>query len=398
VTDASEDTRARIGRIFIGVWEISNMVFTMGEALREAGYEVETFVIDTPFGGYYRSNPYDDRITWPSGDRIYRAPVDRGRFDLRMARKGLAAARRCDTFVFVWRYSFLPFQLDLPLLRLLGKRVILFWCGNDVCYKPIQVALEAGLEQPWFPTEPAEQRRWLSRGRTFAEAFWTTKLGEKTGCSIVASRDSTTFQGKRYSNFFLPQRMLIERPREPAEHPLIVHAPSDPDVKGTRYVEQAIARLTEEELEFEFKLLRDVTNEELHDWLKRADIVIDCPGTWVARFGLESMASGAVVVGGNQPSDLEMPRSPVQVFEQDADHLTATIRRLITDREERARLMRESYEYVKHAHSYAAFTEFFERVWAGDHPRPLDPLPRQREIVRSQASSRLERLAVSLLW
>jgi hypothetical protein len=76
---AERETRAQPGRVFVGVWEISNIVYTIGDSLRSAGYEVETLLIDAPFNRFYRDNRYDDSVRWPKGDRFYRAPLDRTR-------------------------------------------------------------------------------------------------------------------------------------------------------------------------------------------------------------------------------------------------------------------------------------------------------------------------------
>jgi hypothetical protein len=397
---AARETRATPGRIFVGVWEISNIVFTIAEALRSGGYEVETLLIDTPFNCYYQDNRYDDRVRWPRGDRFYRSPIDRTRFNLQMAKRLVRAARHCDTFVFIWRYSFLPFQLDIPLLRALGKRVVVFWCGDDVRYKPIQVELDSRrLDTPWFPTSPHEQREWTKWGRSFSEAFWTTKLVEHSGATIVAPRDASTLQGRRYSNFVIPQRSLVPGPREPSDEPLVVHAPSDPVLKGTPYVEEAVRRLREEGVRFRFELVHGMPIDGLHQLLRRADIVIDQPGVWVGRLGIESMAAGAVVVGGNQPDYWGFPdASPVQQFVRDSGRLTATLRRLLTDTTARGRLMAESYDYVERVYSYGAFVGFFDELLAGRYLYPLDPLPDQRALALEFAPGLAGKAAVSLLW
>jgi hypothetical protein len=382
----------------VGVWEISNMVFTIADALRAAGYEVRSLVIETPFTSYFRHNTYDESVRWPKGDRFYRAPVDRTRFNLRMARALLRAIPRHDVFVFTWRYSFLPFQLDLLLLRLLRKQVVVFFCGDDVRYKPIQVELDRRLlERPWWPAGPAFQK-WMGWGRGFFEAFWTVKLAEKTGCRIVGTRDSATFQGRTYSGFMMPQRMLVDAPREPADEPLIIHAPTDREVKGTAEVEAAIAKLRDEGLRFRFELIQGLPADELDELLRRTDVVIDQPGVWPGRLGVTAMAAGAVVVGGNQASYWHVPdASPVQQFERDADQLAGVLRGLIADRERRAQLMRASWEFARRHYSYEAFARFFEDLLT-NQPYPFDPLPAQKSLVRSLSPRPLQKLAVSLFW
>jgi hypothetical protein len=317
-----------------------------------------------------------------------------------MAWRLLRAIRRFDTFVFVWRYSFLPLQLDIPLLRLLGKRVVVFFCGDDVRYKPIQMELDRRRgAQPWWPEGDSEAlASWMEYGRTFFEAFWSVKLIEKSGCKIVATPDATTFQGRTYSGFMLPQDMLVPEPRPAAEVPLIVHAPSLPSLKGSRQVEEAIERLREEGHEFRFELVQGVPVGELMDILRGADIVIDQPGVWVSRLAIAGMAAGAAVVGGNQPDFWHLPdESPVLQFERDSEQLAGVLRPLVEDRAGREQLMRDCWEYARRMYSYEAFVEFFEQV-LDDEPWPIEPLPGQKQFVRSLAPDRLARAAVTVLW
>ena len=398
---AAGEPHSGTGRVFVGVWEISNMVFTIAEALRLGGYEVETLLIDTPFSQYYGDNVYDDRVRWPRADRIYRAPIDRTRFNVQMAIRLVRAARRCDTFVFVWRYSFLPFQLDIGLLRLLGKRVVVFFCGDDVRYKPIQVELDRRvLEKPWWPPSDSPAfASWMSWGRGFFEALWTVKLAEKTGCHIVGTRDSATFQGRTYSGFMMPQRMLVDGPRRASGEPLIIHAPTNPDIKGTRQVEAAVEQLRKEGLSFRFQLVQGLPASELDDLLRECEIVIDQPGVWPGRLGITAMAAGAVVVGGNQPGYWHVPdASPVQQFERDADRLATVLRTLITDRTQRQELMRQSLEYARRNYSHEAFVAYFDGLLAGRQPYPLEPVPEQKALVRRLAPGPLQKLAISLVW
>jgi hypothetical protein len=369
--------------------------------LRSAGYDVETLLIDTPFNRYYEGNHYDDAVRWPRGDRFYRAPVDRTRFNLQMTKRLFRAVRRYDTFVFVWRYSFLPIQLDIPLLRALGKRVVVVWCGDDVRYKPIQVELDRRiLENPWWPPPGSPAfANWMSWGRDFFEAFWTVKLAEKTGCHVVGTRDSATFQGRPYSGFMMPQRMLTDEPRSASDEPLIIHAPTNPDIKGTREVEAAIKQLRDEGLRFRFELVQGLPADALDGLLRECDIVIDQPGVWPGRFGVAAMAAGAVVVGGNQAEYWHVPDvSPVEQFERDADALAAVLRGLIMDRPRRQELMRRSLEYARRNYSYPAFVSYFESLLANRQPYAFAPLPGQKELVRSLAPGWRHRLAISLFW
>jgi hypothetical protein len=379
----------------VGVFEIANNVATIADALRETGHSVETHIITEGHHRFYGSNRYDHEIPYWSGGRI-----DRLRFSLHLAATFVRALLRCRAFVYVWHLSFLPKQLDFLVLRLLRKPVIVFYCGDDIRYRPTQVEIDRLLTDlpPFRPADEDEERRYRASGRTFAQAYWSTKIAEKTRCSVVATRDSATFQGAEYSLFRFPQRELTTEPKAASPDPLIIHAPSDRLVKGTRYVEEAIARLRGEGLRFRFELLEGVPNDELLTRMQEADIVIDQPGVWIARFAAEALASSCVVVGGNQPvyNGWAEP-SPVVQFPPDGGRLADALRPLIADVDARTELMRLSHRFWRDHYSYPAFAEFLSDVMAG-RARPLPPLPDHRKLALRFAESPRHRAAIRLFW
>lgn len=62
---------------------------------------------------------------------------------------------------------------------------------------------------------------------------------------------------------------------EPTDVPLIVHAPSKPVVKGTKFIEEAISALKKEGLKFEYKRIENFSHEEAISYYKKADIIVD---------------------------------------------------------------------------------------------------------------------------
>lgn len=68
-------------------------------------------------------------------------------------------------------------------------------------------------------------------------------------------------------------KKLIPNPQT-NKKPIVVHAPSNPEVKGTRYVNKAAERLEEEGL-VEYVLIQNMTHQKALETLKSADIVVD---------------------------------------------------------------------------------------------------------------------------
>jgi glycosyltransferase involved in cell wall biosynthesis len=381
--------------VFIGLFDVANLIATMSHSLRAAGYDVRSMAITEARSRVYREDAYDDTIRYWSGGWGARL-----RYRARLIRVFIGLLWRVDVFVYVWYHSFLPMQLDFVVLRLLRKQVVVFYVGDDIRYRPIQSKLDEVLAdpKPAVLADPEALRRYLEGGRPFHKAFWSTKIAEKTRCRIVSTRDTATFQGVDYARFRLAQPRLAAAARRPATVPLIVHAPSSPLIKGTRYVEEAVALLRNEGLPFRFELLAGTPNDEVLRRLAEADVAIDQPGVWIARFAAEALAAGCVVVGGNQPDyGGEGAPSPVIQFSPDASALADTLRELIADEPKRAALMERSYSYWLENYSEERFGEHFENIIHGCAPA-LQPLPDQRRAALRHAERASQRAAIRMLW
>lgn len=392
----NRETVALEGPVFVGLSDIANNVTTMADALRQAGVEVGTLLIRTNDRTFYAGSREHDSVPYWTGGW-----GNRLRFHFELARRFVGVVRRYRTFVYIWHFSFLPKQLDFVVLRLLRRRVLVFYCGDDVRYRPTQIEIDRLVSDPRpSPSEdPDERRRYCEEGRGFRQTLWSLKIAEKTRCRVVAGRDWATFQGTEHVHFRFPQPQLTDGPREPSDEPLILHAPSARLLKGTRHVEEAVRRLREEGLRFRFELLDGAPNERVIELLREADIVIDQPGVWVGRFGAEALAASCVVVGGNQPNRWSAwpPDSPVVQFHPDPDRLAATLRELLSDRERRAELMRRGWEFWRDNYSYEAFQRFVAGAFNGGAPR-IAPLPCQRELALRHAETPARRLALRLFW
>ena len=129
---------------------------------------------------------------------------------------------------------------------------------------------------------------------------------------------------------------------------------------------QAIETLQQEGLEFEFKLIENVSNDQVIALLDSADIVVDEPSSWCARLSVESCASSCCVVGGNIPEYEAAPfESPIILFRKDSEYLTGVLRELITDKQYRQQKMRACFEFWEKYYSKEAFDEWFSDLYSG---------------------------------
>lgn len=259
-----------------------------------------------------------------------------------------------DIVLFNWNRSFLYYNLDYLIFALANKVLIVRQCGDEVRYRPLQHGIHShfGIYQ------------WQNGQRNFFDMMYKLRCQRMAeGFAIVIStKDHATFQGKD-----LYIRPYIQKPLKrteglDAEIPLIIHAPSDTQIKGTDVIIQVVDRLKSHGYKFEFELLTGLKNSVILEKLSQAAIVIDQPGAVPARFAVEAMASGCAVVGGNILEINGLQGCPVIPFLPQAVSLESSIRKLLDEPELRVAKGEENYQYWMKNFSSEAFLSYFETL------------------------------------
>jgi glycosyltransferase involved in cell wall biosynthesis len=189
--------------------------------------------------------------------------IDRhGPLPLKLAQQFAAFARlapQTDIFHFYFGLTLIPKSVQFPLLRLLRKKSVFHYLGSDI------------------------------RGKTPEQLAF----GKRADAEIVGSFDA--IQWVPEANVVPPGLDLREfTPVPPSDNPrpLVVHAPSNREKKGTRFVIEAC-----EQLPVDLDIVEGVPHEEARARYARADIVVDqLKAGWHGVFALESMALGKPVV------------------------------------------------------------------------------------------------------
>jgi len=271
-------------------------------------------------------------------------------------------------------------------------------CGDDVRYRPIQVRLDYKYLNFKFLEHSIEERKIYKYGsNTFLKSFFNQWIEEKSGAKIISLRSQATFQNKPLYQFRFPVKKILDKEKNASKLPLIIHAPTNRNVKGTKFVLEAIERLKKSNLKFEFELVEGKSNAYVLDRLKESDIVIDQPSSWIGRYAVEAMAAGCVIVGGNR-ADYQgfCMKSPVIQFETDGNYLFDKLENLIVNKEKRDLLMKDSYEFWKNYYSYESFAEYFESIINGSAVM-FKPLNDNKKIIASLCSNYRQRFIVNLL-
>ncbi len=195
----------------------------------------------------------------------------RGSLARRLAAQFAAFAKLApdtDIFHFYFGLTLIPKSLQFPLLRLLRKQSVFHYLGSDI------------------------------RGRSPEQLAF----GKRADAEIVGSYDAIRWVPEAH---VIPPGLDLREftPVPPSDNarPLVVHAPSNREKKGTRFVIDACDRLG-----LELDIVEGVPHQAARARYARADIVVDqLSAGWHGVFALESMALGKPVVTHLKPDVVE---------------------------------------------------------------------------------------------
>jgi len=220
--------------------------------------------------------------------------------------------------------------LDLRLLRALGKTVFVTYQGDDArqgdrfaqLYGP-ELGREVG-EGYYTTASDAMKRRGVALFDRYAQRIFHL------------NPDLAAVLPKR--SRFMPYAHVDPQtwPVTPSSgpDPVILHAPSHRGVKGTRFVLEAVARLRQEGLRFDFRLVENLPHAEAVRLYAQADLLVDqLLIGWYGGLAVELMALGKPVVGHVRSSDLgqlpEAMRREIPITDATPASILAVLRRMI---------------------------------------------------------------------
>jgi glycosyltransferase involved in cell wall biosynthesis len=243
-----------------------------------------------------------------------------GPLPLRLAQQLAAFARlapRTDVFHFYFGLTLVPKSVQFPLLRALGKKSVFHYLGSDI------------------------------RGKSRAELAY----GKRADAEIVGSYDAIRWVPEaRVIPPGLDLREFTPAPPSDSPRPLVVHAPSSREKKGTEWVIEACAQLP-----VELDIVEGVPHEEARARYARADIVVDqLNAGWHGVFALESMALGKPVVTFLKPDVVERSAEGygirIPIVPATRETLVDALRPLVEQPSLRREVGAQSRAYVEQVH------------------------------------------------
>ncbi|GAA2920780.1 hypothetical protein JOD62_000496 [Microbacterium keratanolyticum] len=223
-------------------------------------------------------------------------------------------AARSRGFIYVGGLGFLQShhderEFEFAFLRAHGKRVVCYFTGNDIRSPRLSLERAAMTGKPNIgsilttidpvfatPEYDAARRRRAEVAERHAEAIFTARVDQ------IGYLDGPTHPFL----YFYPDEQFVDETTkfDAPERIVVVHAPSNPLLKGTDAVREAMARITVEHPTVEYRELIGVPHEQVLAALDSAHIALNefyasVPGV----FGVEAMARQCVLVTSADVAD-----------------------------------------------------------------------------------------------
>lgn len=209
------------------------------------------------------------------------------------------------TRLIIHAYSNALELLDVRLLKLLGKKIIVTYQGDDArqgdyCRSNFRItaATEVG-EDYYSPVADQMKRLRIAKFEKLADRIFALNPD-----LLYVLPKKTHFL--RYSHIDLNVWGMVPERRIEGRLPVVLHAPSHQGVKGTKFILDAVNKLKNKGLEFEFVLIEGMSNAEAKKQYEQADILIDqLFAGWYGGLSVEFMALGKPVICYIRNEDLK---------------------------------------------------------------------------------------------
>ncbi len=384
----AHETSARKPAVFIGFTEISGYFHNLQEGLEQQGHRCDFVeLVPHPFG-YGDTNRESGLIVSligaarARGGRT-RSPVLRRLLALSsgllMAPLFFSAVAKYDVFLFTYGNSFFAANLDLPLLRLLGKRIVMPFLGSEVRPRYIDGFLEFSSVEEMHASAQEQGKK-----IRFIERFVDVIINNPAAGHLLE---------RPFVNFYclgIPQDGGSCGMEDAQEIPpgadaagqltsgdrrvRILHTPSVRAGKGSDLIRTIVERLgTRYPIEY-----TEVTNRphaEVLERIRASDLVIDqaYSDTPMAAFASEAAWFGvpAVVGGyyaaviGDEVDEKFVPPSRFVL----PDDLEAAVESLIVDADGRRELGERARQFVRTRWSRAEVASRYACIIRGDIPQ-----------------------------
>ena len=252
--------------------------------------------------------------------------------------------KNMDIFHFHNGETFMQGFADLPLIKEAEKKLIMHHWGSDVRQEQLTKELNPyPLPPSYFSDEEIHER--------------LTKIANFIDTAIIQDYELLPYVKDYYKNIHILPLAIDMNQFKPAypeinnNEPLIIHAPTNREFKGSSYIEAAIEKLQNNK-KFTYKVIEKKSHKEATEMYMESDIIIDqilC-GTY-GMLAVEAMAMGKVVVGFIRDDIREQLPYELPIVNATPETIFDVLSDLIDHPEKRNEIGRKSREYVANYHA-----------------------------------------------
>lgn len=286
-----------------------------------------------------RKLPYDKSV-FQKADPFRRKAMSTLRF-LRDIPQNYCVAHYHSTNLLHREYHFL---FEGPYLKRNKVPMVLSLGGGDA-----RIDGQASRMNPYYYKEPSFwhdlriKLRWWS---------WSRNVSVCASDPEMVMIASDYFEDVRLFRQPVEMHRFAFNPPSPAnETPLLLHVPTNPQVKGTEYIIRAVESLKNKGLNFQFKLVRQLTQEQFFNVLGGCDVYIDelrCGGHGMT--AVEAMAMGKPTISYIRDNLIEKYPSDLPLVNANPDTIERVLEELILDAQLRHQIGVASRAYVERHH------------------------------------------------
>ncbi|MCA3237619.1 MAG: glycosyltransferase [Curvibacter sp.] len=251
------------------------------------------------------------------------------------------------------------FLLEGPYLKRHRVPMVLSLGGGDA-----RIDGQASRMNPYYHKKPSFwhdlriKLRWWSWSRSVAVCASDPEM------AIIAS---DYFEDVQIFRQPVEMHRFAFNPPSPAkEVPLLLHVPTSPQFKGTKYIVRAVENLKNKGLKFDFRMVRQLTQEQFFELLSSCDVYIDelrC-GTH-GMTAVEAMAMGKPTISYIRENLLDRYPSDLPLVNANPDTIEQTLELLILDAQLRHQIGVASRAYVERYHDADVVLEGLAKIYVG---------------------------------
>ncbi len=320
-------------KVFLGLENIAGIFTSLNKGFEQNGITADFYSLNEHKFGYKT-----DKVIKYSGNTI-----------IRKVQKVILLTKllfKYNYFIFDSTGSLLPNFKDINLFRFFGRKTMVIFTGCDI-------RLPEKVEKfKWNPC-----RNCSDDYKNFVSCVLETKPDkirkiEDKFDILLSAEEAAGSLGRKYTETLFP--IDIEKFTYFGSNPIgklkILHAPSNQEYKGTKFILEAIEKL-KSEFEFEFNVINNVKAEELYKEIEKSDLIIDQMLVgFYGLFSIESMAMGKPVVCYIREDIANRSPKDMPVINANPDTLFNVLKEILMNPGKLPEIGKRSREYAENYH------------------------------------------------